>query len=124
MTIENSDVDVINSTGNGSNGSHYIITDSDVNFSGNVDHGLSAGILQVTDSTITAENNGRCGVIFTGDGSFVNSDITITGTKGISYWNAGMRLYTASASATIDKDTKLTIEDNDVTGCSWTVIPA
>src|SRR5699024_29159 len=67
VTIENSDVDVINSTGNGSNGSHYIITDSDVNFSGNVDHGLSAGILQVTDSTITAKNNGRCGVIFTGD---------------------------------------------------------
>lgn len=116
VTIQNSDVDVINSTGNGSNGSHYIITDSDVNFSGNGSHGLSAGILDVTDSTITAENNGMCGVIFTGDGSFVNSDITITGTKGTSYWNAGMRLYTANASAKIDKDTKLTIEDNDVTG--------
>lgn len=116
VTIENSDVDVINSTGNGSNGSHYIITGSDVNFSGNGSHGLSAGDLQVTDSTITAENNGMCGVIFTGNGSFVNSDITITGTKGTSYWNAGMRLSKAKASATIDKDTKLTIEDNDVTG--------
>lgn len=115
-TITNSRVDVINSIGNGSNGSHFDIENSVVNFSGNGSHGLSAGKLSVTDSTIMANDNGMCGVIFTGAGNFVNSNITITGSKGVSYWNAGMRLYTSSATATIDKDTSLTISDNEVTG--------
>ncbi len=64
-TITNSDVQVINSLGNGSNGSHFIITNSDVNFSNNTSHGLSTGILTVTDSNITANNNGLTGIILT-----------------------------------------------------------
>lgn len=115
-TITNSTVNVINSTGNGSNGSHFIIMDSTVNFNDNGSHGLSAGILSVTNSTIDAKNNGLTGIIFTSKGTFVNSTITITGTAGKSYWNAGMRLYKNNASATIDKDTTLTISDNLVTG--------
>lgn len=118
-TITNSDVDVINSTGNGSNGSHFDITNSTVDFSNNGSHGLSAGNLSVKDSTITANDNGMCGVIFTRTGTFVNSDIIITGSKGVSYWNAGMRLYNnnnSSPTASVDKDTKLTITDNEVTG--------
>lgn len=116
-TITNSNVDVINSSGNGSNGSHYIIQDnSKVNFSNNGSHGLSAGNLTVQDSTVTCLNNGLTGIIFTGTGKFIHSDITISGTKGISYWNAGLRLYNASARLTVDKDTKLTIQDNFVTG--------
>ncbi len=116
-TIDNGTVEVINSTGNGSNGSHFIIkNNSIVNFSDNVDHGLSAGNLSVTNSTITANNNGRTGIIFTGKGNFENSVVTITGTKGISYWNAGMRLYTANSTAKIDKDCTFQITDNLVTG--------
>ncbi|MDO5785125.1 MAG: S-layer homology domain-containing protein [Eubacteriales bacterium] len=115
-TITNSNVKVTNSTGNGSNGSHFIINNSTVNFNNNGSHGLSAGILKVTDSTINATDNGLTGVIFNNKGEFKNSAITITGTKGKSYWNAGMRLYTANSSATIDKDTTLTISDNLVTG--------
>ena len=117
VTADNSTVSVVNSAGNGSNGSHFIIRNgSVVDFSGNGSHGLSAGLLSVDSSTVTANNNGMCGVIFTGAGTFVNSDITITGTRGISYWNAGMRLYTANATASIDGNTRLTISDNYVTG--------
>ena len=114
--IDNSNVQVINSLGNGSNGSHYIITDSNVTFSRNGGHGLSAGNLSVKNSTINADDNGLTGIIFTGKGIFENSNITITGTKGTSYWNAGMRLYKANATATVDKNTSIAITDNLVTG--------
>lgn len=60
--------------------------------------------MTVTNSTITANNNGLTGIIFNNKATFEKSDITITGTKGTSYWNAGMRCYTKNSSATIDKD--------------------
>ena len=65
-TITNSKVDVINSTGNGSNGSHFIITESTVNFNDNQSHGLSAANLTINNSTVTANGNGICGIIATG----------------------------------------------------------
>ena len=116
-TFDNSKVNVVNSTGNGSNGSHYIIKNkSVVDFSNNGYHGLSAGILQVTDSEITANNNGMTGIIFNNKAEFHNSNVTITGTKGKLHWSAGMRCLTKNASALVDKDTTLKITDNDVTG--------
>ena len=117
VTVDDSDVNVINSRGNGSNGSHYDIKNgSNVNFSGNGSHGLSAGNLTVQDSTVTAENNGLTGIIFTGKGEISDhSTVTITGTKGKSYWNAGLRLMKSNASLTI-KDSTVTIKDNAVTG--------
>ena len=117
VTVDHSDVKVINSRGNGSNGSHYDIKNgSNVNFSGNGSHGLSAGNLTVQDSTVTAENNGLTGIIFTGKGEISDhSTVTITGTKGKSYWNAGLRLMKSNASLTI-KDSTVTIKDNAVTG--------
>ena len=117
VTVDKSDVNVIDSRGNGSNGSHYDIKNgSNVNFSGNGSHGLSAGNLTVQNSTVTAENNGLTGIIFTGKGEISDhSTVTITGTKGKSYWNAGLRLMKSNASLTI-KDSTVTIKDNDVTG--------
>ena len=117
VTVDDSDVKVINSRGNGSNGSHYNIKNgSNVNFSGNGAHGLSAGNLTVQNSTVTAENNGMTGIIFTGKGEISShSTVTITGTKGTSYWNAGLRLMKSNANLTI-KDSTVTIKDNDVTG--------
>ncbi len=117
VTIDNSIVEVTNSRGNGSNGSQFTIKNgSDVTFSGNTDHGLSASSLVVEDSTLTAEGNGRTGIIFTRASSFTNSTVTVSGTKGISYWNAGIRLYTANSSFTVDKGTTLTVSGNKVTG--------
>lgn len=75
MTITNSDVDVVNSRGNGSNGTHFVIDNSDVNFSGNGSHGLSAGKLEIkNNSVVTADNNGMRGVT-------MNSTFTMDGTS-------------------------------------------
>lgn len=116
-TVDASTVDVINSTGNGSNGSHFDIRNgSSVTFSGNADHGLSAGNLSISNSTVTAENNGRNGIIFTGKGAFKAATVKVSGTKGKSYWNAGIRLSKANAALTVDAASKVSITDNQVTG--------
>lgn len=116
-TVDASTVDVTNSTGNGSNGSHFDIRNgSSVTFSGNADHGLSAGNLSISNSTVTAENNGRNGIIFTGNGAFKAATVNVSGTKGKSYWNAGIRLFKANAALTVDAATKVSITDNQVTG--------
>lgn len=116
-TVDASTVDVINSTGNGSNGSHFDIRNgSSVTFSGNADHGLSAGNLGISNSTVTAENNGRNGIIFTGKGAFKAATVKVSGTKGKSYWNAGIRLFKANAALTVDAASKVSITGNQVTG--------
>lgn len=116
-TVDASTVDVINSTGNGSNGSHFDIRNgSSVTFSGNADHGLSAGNLSISNSTVTAENNGRNGIIFTGKGAFKAATVNVSATKGKSYWNAGIRLFKANAALTVDAASKVSITDNQVTG--------
>lgn len=116
-TVDASTVDVINSTGNGSNGSHFDIRNgSSVTFSDNADHGLSAGNLNISNSTVTAENNGRNGIIFTGEGAFKAATVKVSGTKGKSYWNAGIRLFKANAALTVDAASKVSITDNQVTG--------
>ena len=116
-TVDASTVDVINSTGNGSNGSHFDIRNgSSVTFSDNADHGLSAGNLSISNSTVTAENNGRNGIIFTGEGAFKAATVKVSGTKGKSYWNAGIRLFKANAALTVDAASKVSITDNQVTG--------
>ena len=116
-TVDASSVDVINSTGNGSNGSHFDIRNgSSVTFSGNADHGLSAGNLSISNSIVTAENNGRNGIIFTGKGAFKAATVNVSGTKGKSYWNAGIRLFKANAALTVDAASKVSITDNQVTG--------
>ena len=117
VTIDNSKVNVVNSTGNGSNGSHFNIkNDSKVDFSGNGSHGLSAGNLTIDSSTVTAENNGLTGIIFTGKGEFKSANVHISGTKGKSYWNAGMRLMKANAKLDVDAASTVSITDNKVTG--------
>ncbi len=76
INIDHSEVSVDHNRGNGSNGSHYTITNgSEVTFSGNGSHGLSAGTLTVSDSKVTAENNGMMGIYSSSLTSFTNSDI-------------------------------------------------
>lgn len=117
VTVDNSTVNVVNSTGNGSNGSHFNIkNDSKVDFSGNGSHGLSAGNLTIDSSTVTAENNGLTGIIFTGKGEFKSANVHISGTKGKSYWNAGMRLMKSNAKLDVDAASTVAITGNKVTG--------
>lgn len=122
VTVDNSKVYVENSTGNGSNGSHFNIKNkSVVDFSDNAAHGLSAGNLIIDHSTVTAKNNGWNGIIFTGEGKFTSADVHISGTKGKSHWNAGMRLLKpkdkpCNARLTVDALSTVSITDNKVTG--------
>lgn len=117
VTVDNSKVDVENSTGNGSNGSHFNIKNvSTVDFSGNGSHGLSAGNLTIDNSTVTAKNNALTGIIFTGKGEFKSANVQISGTKGTSYWNAGMRLMKANARLDVDAASTVAITGNKVTG--------
>ena len=116
-TIKNSDVDVINSSGNGSNGSHFIIEDSNVNFSDNGSHGLSAGYLIVDSSIVTAENNKGMGIAVGNDMELSNgSEVTVTGNASNgSYGYAAVRLYNDN-SFTVDNTSALYIKDNHNTG--------
>ena len=117
VTVDSSTVNVVNSTGNGSNGSHFNIKNgSTVDFSRNGSHGLSAGNLTIDNSTVTAKNNALTGIIFTGKGEFKSANVQISGTKGTSYWNAGMRLMKANASLDVDAASTVSITDNKVTG--------
>ena len=117
VTVDNSKVNVVNSTGNGSNGSHFNIKNgSVVDFSGNGSHGLSAGNLTINSSTVTASNNALTGIIFTGKGEFKSANVQISGTKGTSYWNAGMRLMKANARLDVDAASTVAITGNKVTG--------
>lgn len=116
-TIDSSTVKVLNSKGNGSNGSHFNIKNSStVDFSGNGSHGLSAGNLTIDNSTVTASNNALTGIIFTGKGEFKSANVQISGTKGTSYWNAGMRLMKANARLDVDAASTVAITGNKVTG--------
>ena len=116
-SVDASTVNVTNSTGNGSNGSHFDIKNgSVVDFSDNGDHGLSAGNLSIANSKVTANNNGHNGIIFTGKGQFTNADVQVTGTLGKSYWNAGIRLMKKNASLDVDAASKVSITGNFVTG--------
>lgn len=117
VTVDKSKVNVVNSTGNGSNGSHFNIKNgSTVDFSGNGSHGLSAGNLTIDNSTVTAKNNAFTGIIFTGKGEFKSASVQISGTKGTSYWNAGMRLFKANAKLDVDDASIVSITGNKVTG--------
>lgn len=117
VTVDKSKVNVVNSTGNGSNGSHFNIKNgSTVDFSGNGSHGLSAGNLTIDNSTVTAKDNALTGIIFTGKGEFKSASVQISGTKGTSYWNAGMRLFKANAKLDVDDASIVSITGNKVTG--------
>ena len=117
VKIESSNVQVINSIGNGSNGSNYDIQNSTVNFSNNGAHGLSAGDLYVDASTVTANGNAYIGVAVDRNLSIANkSTVTLTGNAGGSLAGyAAMRLYN-DYTFTVDGTSKLSIKDNKNTG--------
>lgn len=116
-TITNSDVDVINSTGNGSNGSHFIIKDSNVDFNNNGSHGLSAGELSIDNSTVITNNNKGMGISVNDNFTVKsNSFVEVTGNaSNSSYGYAAVRLYN-DKTFSVDSTSTLTIKDNHNTG--------
>lgn len=119
--IDNSKVDVINSTGNGSNGSHFeIVNGSVVNFSDNNAHGLSTGRLTIDNSTVTANGNGGNGV-HAGDTLIIKNNAVVEIKKNncsiSSKWTIPGALYVAGAEGSnIDKTSTVTIKENKGSG--------
>lgn len=121
-TIDNSVVDVVNSTGNGSNGSDFIIRDCNkengkyVNFSNNGSHGLSAGKLSITNSDVTANNNKGMGIAVNKDLEVINSNVTVEGNaSNSSYGYAAVRLYN-NYDFLVDATSSFHINNNSNTG--------
>lgn len=121
-TIDNSVVDVVNSTGNGSNGSDFIIRDCNkengkyVNFSNNGSHGLSAGELSISDSDVTANNNKGMGIAVNKDLKVINSNVTVEGNaSNSSYGYAAVRLYN-NYDFLVDANSSFHINNNSNTG--------
>ena len=116
-TFDNSKVDVINSTGNGSNGSHFDIKNgSVVRFNDNGSHGLSAGWLTIDNSTVEALRNGANGV-HTGSTLTIRNNAVVTIRENrcaiSSKWSIPGALYvTGGQGSTIDATSTVTITDN------------
>lgn len=114
-TIDNSTVEVINSTGNGSNGSHFDIKNrSNVKFNDNGSHGLSAGNLTIDNSTVTANGNGANGIHTIGTLNICNkSNVEIKNNKCSisSQWTKPGAFYMGGTESKIE-DSTLVIQDN------------
>ena len=118
VKANNSNINVINSTGNGSNGSHFELINSLVDFSNNGAHGLSAGNLTINNSTVTANSNGGNGIHVVGKLEVTNnSTVTITNNDChiSSKWTIPGALY-IGGNGIIDKTTNLTITNNNGSG--------
>lgn len=121
-TIDNSEVDVINSTGNGSNGTYYTVKNgSKVLFDGNGCWGISAWRIDMSkESVLTATNNGYSGIwtrVLNVDSS-CTLNVEGNGTKAPSSANnagivfQGNKKYTS----TIEKGANVTIVNNAGSG--------
>ena len=118
VKAENSNINVINNTGNGSNGSHFELINSLVDFSSNGSHGLSAGNLTINNSTVTANSNGGNGIHVTGKLEVTNnSTVTIANNDChiSSQWTFPGALY-IGGNGIIDNTTNLTINNNNGSG--------
>lgn len=120
VKADNSKINVINSTGNGSNGSNFeILNKSEVKFNNNNAHGLSAGRLTINNSTVEAKNNGANGVHVKSTLTVINdSTLTIENNDCniSSKWTIPGALYVEGEDSLIDKTTKLTISNNNGSG--------
>lgn len=118
VKAENSNINVINNIGNGSNGSHFELINSLVDFSSNGSHGLSAGNLTINNSTVTANSNGGNGIHVTGKLEVTNnSTVTIANNDChiSSKWTFPGALY-IGGNGIIDNTTNLTINNNNGSG--------
>ena len=116
-----STVNVIKHRGNGSNGSHFKISNSDVNFIENGSHGISAGELTITDgSTVVSDGNGMYGI-------YVSSEFYVDGTSTLDVTHnsskgdfAGLKITSGvtDGKGTVKSGAKINITDNYCSGLS------
>ena len=119
IKVENSTFTVKNCTSNASNGGKFVAINSDVNFIDNAGHGLSAGELYINNSNVTANENGLCGIITSGETKIEKSTVEIANNKVAvelkSRW-ARPGALTVKANASISEDSNVKIENNKGSG--------
>ena len=121
-TFDNSEVDVINSTGNGSNGTYYTVKNgSKVLFDGNGYWGISAWRIDMSnESVLTATNNGYSGIwtrVLNVDSS-CTLNVEGNGTKAPSSANNAGIVFQGNKdyTSTIEKGANVTIVNNAGSG--------
>ncbi len=116
-TITNSDVDVINSTGNGSNGSHFVIDASKVDFVNNGSHGLSAGNLTIKNGSVVKGNdNGMYGITYTGTMDMDGTSVIEANGNAKNSSGGGLRAANSTTVSTVSSGAEVTITDNGHNG--------
>ena len=122
ITVDNSRVEVLDSIGNGSNGSNYYLNNSALKYNNNGSHGLSAGDLLVYNSTIESDGNGYYGIYVNGD-FFVDSTSVIN-VKHNSHKGdfAGFKIYTGVTNGIVKSGATINILDNYCSGLSNNVV--
>lgn len=113
IKIYDSDVEVIEHRGNGSNGSYYDIQRSTVTYRGNGSHGISAGGLSISDhSTVTSSENGLTGVYVGGGDFYLDGTSSMASNyNGAKGWGAGLNL-TNNGTGTVEPNAKLELVGN------------
>lgn len=111
--VTSSKLEVLNSRGNGSNGSNYYLDNATVTYNENGDHGLSTGHLVIKNqSIVTANGNGRTGVnVGSGDFYLDGTSSLTANTNGAKYWGAGLNL-TANGTGEVESGAALTLIGN------------
>ena len=119
VNCDGSYIDVVNSTGNGSNGSHFDIKNgSEVNFNNNGAHGLSAGWCKITGSTVTASGNGANGLHTNSTLTIDGSTVTVEGNKCSisSKWTIPGAVHIGGGESSITNGSTVTIKGNSGSG--------
>ena len=121
-TIDNSKVQVLNSHGNGSNGTYYTIKNgSEVLFDGNGNWGISAWRIDMSNqSSLTATNNGYSGIwtrVLNVDKT-CKLDVEENGVKPLSAATSGGIVFQGNGTykSTIEKGADVTIMNNAGSG--------
>ena len=119
IKIWDSEVNVIKHRGNGSNGAHFDIKGSKVNFIGNGSHGISAGALSVSDhSNVVADSNGLYGIYDSGH-FYVDGTSVLTVTQNSAKGDyAGLKLTAGVTDGKVESGAVVTITDNYCSGLS------
>ena len=115
-------LEVINSTGNGSNGGNVNVSEGSlVTFNDNFDNGLSVNWLKVNDSTVKVGRNGANGIVARTGLWVENSEITVIENKEklISQWTQPGGIYLNQSTdtvSTIDGQSTVSILGNSGPG--------
>lgn len=119
VKVENSDVQVTNSIGNGSNGSHYTIKNSTVEFNDNGSHGLSAGDLIITDNSVVTADSNRYYGAYTSRKFLVDSTSKLYITNNSAGGDfAGLKITSGVTAGRVEAGAEVVITGNKCSGLS------